>query len=179
MSPPTNPFAALSLIVAPAVLTNASSVLVMSTSNRLARAVDRARELTAQLERDGGLADPRAGQRLRELTASEQRALMLMKALRCFYTALGGFSTTALLSLMGSILVDNLPRGWGLTLELVAMLAGLLAVSSLVFGNAILLQETRIAVSIIQERVKLLRADYEQRGTGATSAPETPATAGD
>lgn len=46
----SNPFAALSLIVAPAILTNASSVLAMSTSNRLARAVDRARELARQLE---------------------------------------------------------------------------------------------------------------------------------
>jgi hypothetical protein len=42
MDPPANPFAALSLIVAPAILTNASAVLAMSTSNRLARAVDRA-----------------------------------------------------------------------------------------------------------------------------------------
>jgi len=46
----SNPFAILSLIVAPAILTNATSVLVMSTSNRLARGVDRARELSKQLE---------------------------------------------------------------------------------------------------------------------------------
>ena len=45
-----NPFAVLSLIVAPAILTNASSVLIMSTSNRLARGADRARELSKQLE---------------------------------------------------------------------------------------------------------------------------------
>jgi hypothetical protein len=45
MNPQTNPFAVLSLIVAPAVLTNACSVLVLSTSNRLARATDRVREL--------------------------------------------------------------------------------------------------------------------------------------
>jgi hypothetical protein len=53
MDPPVNPFAVLSLIVAPAVLTNASSVLVMSTSNRLACAVDRTRELSKQLEEAG------------------------------------------------------------------------------------------------------------------------------
>jgi len=46
MQAQTNFFSALSLIVAPAVLTNAASVLLMSTSNRLARSVDRARELT-------------------------------------------------------------------------------------------------------------------------------------
>ena len=46
MNPDFNPLATLSFIVAPAVLTNAASVMVMSTSNRLARAVDRARELS-------------------------------------------------------------------------------------------------------------------------------------
>ena len=47
------PFAALSLIVAPAILTNACTLLIMSTSNRLARAVDLARELADQLEEAG------------------------------------------------------------------------------------------------------------------------------
>ena len=45
MDPSANPFAALSLNVAPAILTNAFSVLAMSTGNRPARAADRGREL--------------------------------------------------------------------------------------------------------------------------------------
>lgn len=36
-----SPFQILTLIVAPAVLTNSSAVLSLSTSNRFARAVDR------------------------------------------------------------------------------------------------------------------------------------------
>jgi len=55
MDPQVNPFAVLSFIVAPAILTNASSVLTLSTSNRLARAVDRARELTTALESTAAL----------------------------------------------------------------------------------------------------------------------------
>src|SRR5262249_57838062 len=57
---------------------NASSLLAMSTSNRLARAVDRARELSKQLEEAGALAAPEAGRRLRELTVTEQRSLLLL-----------------------------------------------------------------------------------------------------
>src|SRR5262244_1821468 len=38
-----NPFAVLTLIAAPAVFTNASSVLALGTGNRLARVVDRTR----------------------------------------------------------------------------------------------------------------------------------------
>ncbi|MGH7573516.1 MAG: DUF2721 domain-containing protein [Longimicrobiales bacterium] len=76
-----NPFAILSFIIAPAILTNASSVLAMSTSNRLARAVDRARELTKQLEEYVETGSAVTDRRLRELAASETRALMLIRAL--------------------------------------------------------------------------------------------------
>ena len=72
MDPQVNPFAVLSFIVAPAVLTNASSVLSMSTNNRLARAVDRTHELARQLEAAGDLSVPAAVRRCRELAAAEQ-----------------------------------------------------------------------------------------------------------
>ena len=81
MDPHTNPFAAFSMIVAPAILTNAASVLAMSTSNRLARAVDRARDLARQLEaHDVSLAASGADRaeyerRLEELSATETRTI--------------------------------------------------------------------------------------------------------
>ena len=78
MSDPTNPFAALSLIVAPAVLTNASSILVLSTSNRLARAIDRARHLATQLESPRDIPGRFTTLRLKEMDSSERRALMLL-----------------------------------------------------------------------------------------------------
>src|SRR6185503_15537932 len=103
MDPSANPFAALSLIVAPAILTNASSVLAMSTSNRLARAVDRARDLTRELERPEGMDEARRAQRFRELTAAEERAVLLLRALRSFYSGLGAFAFATLLSLIGAV----------------------------------------------------------------------------
>ena len=39
--PGTDPFSILTIVVAPAVLTNASSVLALGTNNRLARVADR------------------------------------------------------------------------------------------------------------------------------------------
>jgi hypothetical protein len=50
VDPQLNPFSVLSWIVAPALLTNASALLILSTANRLARAVDRAQELSSKLE---------------------------------------------------------------------------------------------------------------------------------
>src|SRR5688500_19543834 len=100
---PAGPFAILSMIVAPAILTNASSVLAMSTSNRLARAVDRARELAQQLEGPRAATGDDAARRLRELTVNEKRSVLLLRALRSFYSALGAFSSATLLSLVGAV----------------------------------------------------------------------------
>jgi len=44
-----NPFGVLTSVVAPAILTNACSVLALGTSNRLARVVDRTRVVAAVL----------------------------------------------------------------------------------------------------------------------------------
>jgi hypothetical protein len=167
MQPDPNPFAVLSLIVAPAILTNASSVLAMSTSNRLARAVDRAREISKQLEAAEDLASAEATRRLRELGAAEQRALLLLRALGSFYTALGGFASAALLSLLGAVLV---PLGVGTVvraMEGVGVLAGLVAVGAVVYGCTLLVRETRIAVAMVRERVANLRtraAEHPLRG---------------
>jgi hypothetical protein len=164
MDSQANPFAALSLIVAPAILTNASSVLAMSTSNRLARAVDRARELARQLESVEAVGGPDAGEaareferRLGELTATEQRAIMLLRVLQSFYVALGGFSSATLASLLGAVLLPF--RGTALTLlELLAVAAGTVGVAALVRGSIILIRETSIAVRIVSERAEVVRA---------------------
>ena len=45
----SDPFSILTVVVAPAVLTNASSVLALGTNNRLARVADRSHIVNAQL----------------------------------------------------------------------------------------------------------------------------------
>ena len=42
-----DPFSILTIVVAPAVLTNASSVLALATNNRLAHVADRTHAVTA------------------------------------------------------------------------------------------------------------------------------------
>jgi hypothetical protein len=153
-----NPFAILSFIVAPAILTNASSLLAMSTSNRLARAVDRARELTKQLETAPPDPTPETERRLGELAAAEDRAIMLIQALRSFYAALGGFASAALLSLIGAVFVSAGPDNLVRLFEIVAVIAGSGAVAALVHGSVLLVRETRIAVQILRERAATVRA---------------------
>src|ERR1700760_1596577 len=86
-----NAFELLTVIAAPALITNASSVLVLSTSNRFARAVDRSRPLRAELagsdhdERSLFLHSP-----LHHFI--RRRTLILVRALTSFYVAVGSFA---------------------------------------------------------------------------------------
>lgn len=157
MADPTNPFGALTLIVAPAVLTNASSILVLSTSNRLARAVDRARSLAAELERPLLPNDPVARFRLREAGLSEQRSLMLLRALRYFYGALGGFAASAFISLLGAAVSVTAATRIDRALVILGVGTGFVAVGSLMLGCLVLLRETKIAVAAVTEEAALLR----------------------
>lgn len=104
-----NPFIILTFIVAPAILTNASALMVMSTSNRFARAVDRGRDLSRQVEQARKSDNPTLLERLlKELLITEKRAVLLVKGIRSFYFSLGGFAFAAFVSLVGAGLVNLL-----------------------------------------------------------------------
>ena len=168
MDPQLNPFSVLSWIIAPALLTNASTLLVLSTGNRLARAVDRARELSKQLEDEVDLASPKAIRRLKELTATEQRSLMLLAGLRSIYIASGSFASATLVSIFGAAIV---PLGAGTlvrVLEACAAVAGLLAIGALIYGSVIFMRETRIVVQVLQERAASLSVRAVPHGDHTT-----------
>ena len=160
----SNPFAALSLIVAPAILTNASSVLAMSTSNRLARAVDRARELARQLEEPGRAGGPDAERRLSELTTTETRAMLLLRVLRSFYTALAAFALATLVSLLGAVLAVTQGGVVVRVFVIAGVGSGVIAVSALVHGSVLLLRETRMGVAVLRARAEGVRARLERGG---------------
>jgi hypothetical protein len=154
---PSNPFAVLSFIVAPAILTNSSTVLILSTSNRLARAVDRARALSKELDASQDPGSEADAQRLRELTVVEKRSVLLVRALRIFYLAVSGFASAALLSLAGAILAESAPAWVATLLGYVVIAAGLVAVGSIIFGAVLLVRETRMAVATLSEQTESLR----------------------
>jgi hypothetical protein len=157
MTPEATPFAALSLIVAPAILTNACSVLVMSTSNRLARTVDRGRELARELEGSDDFTSAAGARRLNELSAAEERSLLLVRALRCAYIALSGFAAATLMSLLGAVFVPVGRAEMTQVLEALALVAGVSGVASLVLASTLLVRETRLAVTVMGARAQGLR----------------------
>jgi len=147
-----NPFAVLTAIVAPAILTNACSVLALGTSNRVARVVDRTRVLTAELARLHAR-EPGHAHRLRQIERLRVRARMLMSALRTIYAALGGFAACALISVIGALATyyDIAPLFHACAV--VALLAGLLGVGCVVLGCTKMVAETRLALSGMTDEV--------------------------
>ncbi len=146
MSPETTPFAALTLIAAPAILTNACSVLILSTSNRMARAVDRARELVGQTEK----APPETvAHYIQSQRAAENRAIILAKALRLAYGALGGFAGAACVSVFGALATSG-PYLLELAFQIIAIVIGIVAVISMVAAAVLLVHESRSTIAQLQ-----------------------------
>jgi hypothetical protein len=155
-----NPFAALTIVVAPAILTNASSVLCLGTANRLARVTDRTRVVSAELAHVA----PSAGSYLvcqHQLEALRVRWTLVLRALKFFYTSLGSFAAAALISLFGSVFAAS---GLHLAFNFIALLgllAGTLGVAGVVFGSIIMVQETRLAFRNLAEEAELTARPIE------------------
>ncbi|MBL8793001.1 MAG: DUF2721 domain-containing protein [Planctomycetia bacterium] len=167
----TNPFAVLTFVAAPAILTNASSVMALGTTNRFARAIDRARGLSTQLEKLQKDNDPLAKRRARQLEYAERRALLLVRALTAFYTSVGGFAGASFTSLLGAVFVITQHDQFRFVAMMAAFLCGLVGVSGLLSGSAILVWETRMTLAIVSEEVELLREGQLRRETGDNVPP--------
>jgi len=101
-----SPFAVLTLIAAPAVFTNASSVLALGTANRLARVVDRTRQLSKSLHEGEGDASTRSLW-VSHLSRLEKRGALLVRAMSFFYGSIGCFAAASVVSILGASLVST------------------------------------------------------------------------
>jgi hypothetical protein len=113
----TNPFIVLSYVSGPAILTNAAALLLLSTSNRFARAIDRSRQLARNVQTlsDSGRA---------ELRIAARRVMSVLGAVLA--EAAGGP-------------VTDVPI-------FVALVCGLLGFTAFVVGATGLVIESRLAV---------------------------------
>jgi hypothetical protein len=143
-----NPFAVLTFLAAPAILTNASTLLILSTSNRLARAADRARAAAADIL-GSKAAGPDTAANHREFQHAQRRAELLVSGLRSFYFSAGCFAAGTCMALLGAFAgYFEIPTVPLLTQVLTSLLA-VLGVVGLVAGSLRLLGETRIALSAL------------------------------
>ena len=151
-----NPFALLSLIAAPAVLTNSASVLVMSTTNRFLRASERMRALAVRVE-EGKITAGLRGLVRGQVDRSERQAVLLLGALRAAYTAIGAFASASLISILGAgIASTSLAVGFH-AMAALALAVGIVGASALVVACARLLTATRLSMLNMAEEAALIR----------------------
>lgn len=156
----SNPLGILTFIVAPAILTNASSIMALGTSNRFARAIDRARSLLAEAERRRGESDAEAALRVRQLIVAERRVLLLVRALTAFYLSVGCFAAASLVSLFGAVLfIAEQEMLRQVTLS-IAFFAGIAGVGGLVAGSGVLVLETRMALRILKDEATFIQSRH-------------------
>jgi hypothetical protein len=119
MATPDSPFAVLTAVAAPALLTNSSTVLVLGLSNRIARVVDRTRTVAGVMASVSEKSELyiRLEHQAEQL---RQRVRLLGKAMRLGYAAVGGFAAETLVAVLGGTLVHYELHG-------AARLAGLAA----------------------------------------------------
>jgi hypothetical protein len=151
-----NPFALLSLIAAPAVLTNAASVLALSTSNRFLRASERMRALSVKTE------DKKLSHELRTLFATqanrtERQALLLLAGLRAAYVGIGSFASASLISILGAgLATTRLHLGFQI-LAALALVVRMVGAGSLVLACFRLMTATRVSMQNMTEEAALIR----------------------
>lgn len=144
-----NPFTA---IAAPAILTNACSVLALGTSNRVARVVNRTRILVTELSHlERGA--PSHKRHLAQIERLGTRSDLLVRALRTIYAALGGFATSALLAAVGGSAAFYDEALISHIAAVVGLLVGLFAVGGLVSGCVLMVAETRLALLSVRQQV--------------------------
>jgi hypothetical protein len=156
----------LGAMITPAVLISAGGTLVMSTSNRLSRVVDRVRVLTVaaeKLEPSGAanVAGEREAQKralianqLRDLSA---RALFLRSALAALYIAIA-------LLIMTSIGVGVF-TALGLDYAFIPISLGMLGTGGLLWSTGLLVREARLAIASTFEEMEYARAILREKAT--------------
>ena len=157
-----SPFAVLTFIAAPAILTSASSVLAMGTINRMLRARERMHELYDESKMPPAEQDK---QLLVQVNRVEQQGLLLVHALRAIYIAISAFAAASLVTLLGAAAGQI---GSELLLHIVAiagLLLGCVGVGGLIGGCVNLLKASELSLVNIREEAALIRARQQNPPT--------------
>jgi hypothetical protein len=138
--------AVLTAMITPAVLISASGTMILSTSTRLGRVVDRVRSLSGRLrhltsaEEDSEFFEEERAMLYDQLDKLTSRSRLLQRALTTFYLAVGIFVATSVA--IGVVSFSSGPRfAW------IPVALGLVGAFFLFYGSMLLVFEARLALS--------------------------------
>ena len=143
----------LTAMVTPAVLILASSSLVLATSNRLGRAIDRTRAISERIadlarEEDRTMLPEERALLLGQLGRTAQRSKLLIRTLTRLYTALAIFIATSVA--LGVVAVVALPYAW------IPLLLGFGGAGLLFSASVLLIRESRIALATVYDEMEFV-----------------------
>jgi hypothetical protein len=159
----------LGAMITPAVLISASGTLVLSTSNRLTRVVDRVRVLAGEAEEMREEPEPSGATEARrrliesQLPVLSSRALILRSALTALYGAIGLLVATSIA--VGLVAALGWKYGW------IPVVIGLAGGCALLWGSLLLVREGRLAIGSTLQEMDFLR---EMVSRDRSSLPRSP-----
>ena len=139
--------AVLTAMITPAVLISACGTMILSTSTRLGRVVDRVRSLSDKLEEltnspeEMALKEERRTVIFEQLDKLTSRARLLQRCMVTFYGALGVFVATSVS--IGIVAVSGARYNW------IPIVTGLIGACFLFYGSVLLIFEARLALTTI------------------------------
>jgi hypothetical protein len=137
--------AVLTAMITPAVLISASGTMILSTSTRLGRVVDRVRSLSDRLQTissddgNGELIEERREMIFNQLDKLTSRSRLLQRALTTFYLAVGMFVATS----VAIGIVSFFSARWAF----IPVVLGLIGACFLFYGSMLAVFEARLALS--------------------------------
>src|SRR6266581_7345816 len=148
MDPLSSSLAVLTAMITPAVLISASGTMILSTSSRLGRVVDRVRSLSDRLpelsrgDLEIDFLEERRAMLFDQLDKLTSRSRLLQRALTTFYLAVGVFVATSVAIGVVAFLSARAAGG-----ALVPVVMGLVGALFLFYGSMLLVFEARLALS--------------------------------
>jgi hypothetical protein len=145
--------AVLTAMITPAVLISACGSMILSTSSRLGRVVDRVRALSDRLEDIARLpsnervADERQAAIFAQLDKLTSRARILQRSMVSFYLSLGMFVATTVA--IGIVAIWSRYTALPVTL-------GIVGACFLFYGSILLIFEARLALSTIHSEMDFI-----------------------
>jgi hypothetical protein len=150
-----NPFVVLSYVGGPALLTNATSVFILSTSNRFARAIDRARYLATRPPAERQIfAD--------ELRIVHSRVALMARAMACLYGAMTCFALGTAIAIGGAVAAEFSGGAVTLFAFAAAGIAGAIGFAAFVTGAACLMLESRAAMNAVLREADVALASLDK-----------------
>jgi hypothetical protein len=146
--------AVLTAMITPAVLITACGSMILSTSSRLGRVVDRVRGLSDKLEELAAKRTDenkeRQGVIFEQLDKLTSRARILQRSMVAFYLATGMFVATSVAIGVVAVIPSS-PH-----YNLVPVIVGLLGACFLFYGSMLLIFEARLALSTIHAEMDFI-----------------------